>query len=411
MKLKHIIKISSKSIVVNKSRSALTILGIVIGIASIIAIMSLGDGASALIKSQIEGIGSQTIAIEPGGEPTSVTDMAQMFTQSLKQKDIDSLKTKENVPGLKSIMPEVYGGVSGSYENETYRFTVVGVSELMQSIMNLEIDKGIFISEDDVKQSANVAVLGAKVKTKLFGADDPIGKKIKIKGVNLRIIGVLSSKGSSLMSMDEMVAVPYTTAQKYILGTKHFNEIIVLADPSIPINQTVSDIKSTLRISHDITDPTKDDFHVSTAADILEKIGTVMTALTILLASVAAISLLVGGIGIMNIMLVSVTERTREIGLRKAIGATESEILSQFLAEAVILTAIGGIIGVLFGAFVSLCFAFAINTFSTIDWIYIFPIRGAVIGIIVSTTIGLIFGYFPARRAAKKEPIVALRYE
>jgi len=411
MRFKHIIKISWKSVIINKSRSALTILGIVIGIASIIAIMSLGDGASALIRSQIEGIGSQTIAIEPGGEPTSATDMAQLFSTSLKQKDIDALKIKENVPGLKSIMPEVYGGVTGSYENETYRFTVVGVSELMQSIMNLNIENGVFISEDDVKQSASVAVLGSKVKDKLFGANDAIGKKIKIKGVNLRIIGVLPSKGSSLMSMDDMVAVPYTTAQKYILGTKHFNEIIVLGDPSIPLSQTVSDIKTTLRISHDITDPTKDDFHVSTAADILERIGVVMTALTILLACVAAISLVVGGIGIMNIMLVSVTERTREIGLRKAIGATEGEILSQFLVEAVILTAIGGAIGVLFGAFVSFCFALAINTFSTIDWTYIFPIRGAVIGIAVSSTIGLVFGYFPARRAAKKEPIEALRYE
>jgi putative ABC transport system permease protein len=411
MRFKHIIGISWKSVLINKSRSFLTILGIVIGIASIIAIMSLGDGASELIKSQIEGIGSQTIAIEPGREPTSATDMAQMFTDSLRQKDLDALKTKENVPGLKEIMPEVYGGVSGSYENETYRFTVLGVTEFMQSIMNLEVEKGVFISEDDVKQSASVAVLGAKVKDKLFGADDPIGKKIKIKGVNLRVIGVLPQKGASIMSFDDMVSVPYTTAQKYILGTKHFNEIIVLADPNIPLNQTVSDIKTTLRISHGITDPEKDDFYISTAADIMERVNTVMIALTILLACVAGISLVVGGIGIMNIMLVSVTERTREIGLRKAIGATEKEILSQFLSEAVILTAIGGAIGVLFGAFISFCFSFAINNFSTIDWIYIFPIRGAIIGIAVSSTIGLVFGYFPAGKAAKKEPIEALRYE
>jgi putative ABC transport system permease protein len=411
MRLKHTIGISWKSVVVNKSRSALTILGIVIGIASIIAIMSLGDGASALIREQIEGIGSQTIAIEPGREPTSVTDMAMMFSTSLKQKDIDALKIKENVPGLVAVMPEVYGGVTGSYENETYRFTVVGVTELVTSMLDMYPDQGQFFTEDDVKQSASVAVLGSKVKNKLFGADDAIGKKIKIKGINLRIVGVLPSKGSSMMSFDDMVAVPYTTAQKYILGTKHFNEIIVQADPSIPISQTVSDIKTTLRISHDITDPTKDDFYISTAEDIMNKIGTVMTALTILLACVAAISLVVGGIGIMNIMLVSVTERTREIGLRKAIGASEHEILSQFLTEAIILTALGGLVGVLFGAFISFCFALAIDNFSTIDWTFIFPIRGAVIGIAVSTTIGLVFGYFPARKAAKKEAIEALRYE
>ncbi|MCK9352391.1 MAG: ABC transporter permease [Candidatus Pacebacteria bacterium] len=411
MRIKHTITTSWKSVIVNKSRSALTILGIVIGISSIIVIMSLGDGASDLITSEIEGIGSQTIAIEPGREPTSPTDVAQLFSDSLVLKDIEALKVKENVPGLKSIMPEVYGGVTGSYENETYRFTITGVTEIMQSILNVEMTDGIFMSADDVKQSATVAVLGSKVKDQLFGADDAIGKKIKVKGVNLRVIGVLSSKGSSLMSMDEMVLVPYTTAQTYILGTKHFNEIIVQADPSIPLEQTVSDIKTTLRISHNITDPEKDDFYVSTAADLLDRIGTVTTALTVLLASVAAISLIVGGIGIMNIMLVSVTERTREIGLRKAIGATETEILSQFLAEAVILTAIGGIIGVLFGAFVSFCFAWAINQFSTIDWTFIFPLRGAVLGIGVSSFIGLVFGIVPARRAAKKEPIEALRYE
>lgn len=213
------------------------------------------------------------------------------------------------------------------------------------------------------------------------------------------------------MNFDEMVFVPYTTAQNYILGTKYYNEIHVLASPDIPIDQTVQDIKTTLRISHGITDPTKDDFYISTQADMLDRISTVTLALTVLLSSVAGISLLVGGIGIMNIMLVSVTERTREIGLRKAIGATEEEVMYQFLTEAVILTFIGGVVGVLAGTAVSVAFAFGINYFYALDWTFTFPVNGALLGIGVSTFIGLVFGIFPARRAAKKNPIDALRYE
>jgi putative ABC transport system permease protein len=351
------------------------------------------------------------IAIEPGREPTGPMDVAQMYTDSLKAKDIDALLKKENVPGLEVISPMVFGGVTGSYENETYRFTVIGSSDQFTKIMDVTPESGRFLSEDDVKMSAAVAVVGSKVKEKLFGADDPIVRKIKIKGVNLRIIGFLPSKGSSLMNFDEMVFVPYTTAQNYILGLKHYNEIHVLANPNIPIEQTVRDIKATLRISHNITDPTKDDFYISTQADILERVGTVTLALTLLLSSVAGISLLVGGIGIMNIMLVSVTERTREIGLRKALGATEGEIQSQFLTEAIILTFVGGVVGVLFGALISAAFAFGINYKFALGWVFSLPLNGALLGIGVSTFIGLVFGYVPARRAAKKNPIEALRYE
>ncbi|MCX6735759.1 MAG: ABC transporter permease [Candidatus Parcubacteria bacterium] len=412
MKFKYLFQISIKNVGNNKSRSLLTVLGIVVGIASIIVIMSLGAGASRLITDQISGIGSQTIAVHPGREATSPTDFAQMFSDSIKQKDVDALLVKENVPGIVAVMPEVYGGVTGSYENETYRFTILGASDVLARMMDIKLSEGIFMSEDQVRDASSFAVIGGKVKDQLFGLDDPLGKKIKVKGVNLRIIGVIAKQGgSSLMNFDDMVFVPYTTAQRYILGTKHYNELAILADSSIPLATTVQDIKTTLRISHNITDPEKDDFNVNTAADLLDRVSSVTTALTIFLAAVASISLIVGGIGIMNIMLVSVTERTREIGLRKAIGATEGDILLQFLFEAVILTFAGGIIGVLFGSAVSVIFAFAINHFSTIVWTYVFPINGAFLGIGVSTFIGLVFGIFPARHAAKKNPIEALRYE
>jgi putative ABC transport system permease protein len=412
MRFKHTLKIALKSVAINKSRSVLTILGIVIGIASVIVIVSLGDGATKLIKSQIEGIGSQTIAIEPGREPASPTDVAQMFSDSLKPKDIVLLQKKENVPGLEEIMPEVFGGVVGSYENETYRFTILGASDAMVRIMDLGEIEGNFLTADDVKESASVAVLGAKVKEKLFGQNDAIGKKVRIKGVNLRVVGVLPKKGSSsLMSFDDMVVIPYTTAQNYILGQKHFNEVIILASPDAVLSDTVRDIKTTLRDSHGITDPSRDDFYVNTQADLLKRISTVTLALTLLLASVAAISLIVGGVGIMNIMFVSIIERTREIGLRKSLGATNGDILLQFLLEAILLTFIGGVVGVLFGAFVSFIFSFAINHATAINWEFSFPIKGALLALGVSTFIGLVFGIYPARKAAKKNPIEALRYE
>jgi putative ABC transport system permease protein len=282
----------------------------------------------------------------------------------------------------------------------------------MERIMDFGKIQGTFLSENDVKESTSVAVLGAKVKEELFGSDDALGKKVRIKGVNLRVIGVLPKKGSSsLISFDNMVIVPYTTAQNYILGTKHFNEIIVLASPDASVSETVQDIKTTLRESHNITDQSRDDFYVNTQADLLKRIGTVTLALTLLLASVAGISLIVGGVGIMNIMFVSIVEGTREIGLRKALGATNGNILTQFLTEAVILTFIGGVIGVLLGTLVAFVFSFAINQVTAISWEFSFPLKGAILALGVSTFIGLVFGIYPARKAAQKNPTDALRYE
>lgn len=396
----------------NKSRSGLTILGIVIGITSIILVMSVGQGAQNLILSQIQGLGSKTIAILPGRTPSGPSDVGQLFSDSLKERDLGQIQRKENVPTLDKAMPVVFGSETAAYGGETYRATIFGATDIIADIFNLSPEAGNFFTEEDVRSQANVIVIGATVKEKLFGASSAIGEYIKIKGKNFRVIGLLPQKGQvSFFNFDEMAIVPYTTAQQYILGIKYFNRIIATADSDQDIDRTVSDLKTTLRNSHNITDPAKDDFSIQTPKDIANTLGTITNVLTILLTSIAAISLLVGGIGIMNIMLVSVTERTREIGLRKAIGATGSDIMQQFLLEAVMLTGIGGVIGIALGASFSYLISVVVSSYFGLNWVFTFPLTAAVIALTVASGVGLIFGLYPARQASLKSPIEALRYE
>ena len=412
MTLKNNFKIAIDGLKAHKMRSILTILGIVIGITAIILIMSLGAGAQNLILSQIQGLGSKTIAIAPGREPKGPTDVAQILSDSLKEKDLLELSKKTNVPALKNIMPIVFGGETAAFENETYRMTIFGASELIADIFDLLPEKGFFFSEEDIKNNSSVAVIGAKIKEELFGSPEAIGEKIKIKNRNFTVIGILPSKGQvSFFNFDEIAIVPYTTAQKYIFGIKYFHRFMIEAETESDIEQTVSDIKTTLRNSHNITDPEKDDFFVETQADLVSRISTITDILTLFLVAVAAISLIVGGIGIMNIMLVSVTERTNEIGLRKALGATKRNILSQFIFEAIILTVSGGVIGILLGVLFSLIASFILSRFVGLNWQFSFPIEGTIIGFAVSAFIGLVFGFYPARKASMKNPIEALRYE
>jgi putative ABC transport system permease protein len=411
MHWKHILKTALRALTVNKSRSALTILGIVIGISSIMIIVSLGEGAKGLILGQVQGIGSKTVAVIPGRQPSGPSDMAQMFTDSLKQKDIDALRKKENVPEAELVMPIVVGADTASVGNETYRITIFGATDALQKILDAYPDKGVFFTEDDVKEYATNIVIGSKIAEKLFANENPIGQKLRINGKNFRIVGVLSKEGSGIFNFDEAVLLPYTTAQQYIFGTKFFQRIVIQVYSEDMIDSAIVNVENTIRNSHNITDPTKDDFFVETPADVLSRLGVIMTALTWLLSSLAAISLVVGGIGIMNIMLVSVTERTREIGLRKAIGASEGDILEQFLMEAVLLTSLGGFVGIAFGSALSLLFAFVINKFGGISWTFVFPFMGALLGVGTTVLMGLLFGIYPAKRAAKMEPIEALRFE
>jgi putative ABC transport system permease protein len=413
MNISYSFKTAIRGLKANKSRSTLTILGIVIGITAIMMVMSLGQGAQNLILSQIQGqVGSKVIEIAPGRQPKGPTDFLSMFADSLKQKDVEALEKKSNVPNLAKIMPLVFGSESVIYGSETYQATLYGMNEFAVTMYNVLPSEGRFLSEEEVKSYAGVAVIGSRIKEELFANDEVLGQKIRIKGKNFKVIGILPKKGQGmLIGFDEVVIVPYTTAQRYILGIKHFQHIIVEADSEANISQTVEDIEATLRNSHNITDPEKDDFNVSSQADAMAMVNTIMNILTLFLAAVAAISLIVGGVGIMNIMLVSVTERTREIGLRKAIGATEKDILFQFLLEAVILTALGGIIGIILGTSLSFLTSLALTRFANLNWPFNFPVQAAALGIGVSAFVGLIFGLYPARQASQKSPIEALRYE
>ncbi len=401
-----------RGLAANRSRSLLTLLGIVIGITAIILVMSVGRGAEELILSQIRGLGSRTIIVEPGREPKGPSNFAEVFTDSLKVRDLGSLTNPAKVPGVVGITPNVIQVMTVTVGNESTRTSVIGSADLLVNILGIYPSQGNFFTQGEIRQKASVAVIGAEVKRKLFGASEALGQKIRIKDRTFRVIGLFPEKGQvALFDVDELVVVPYSTAQEYLLGINHFNSIILQAETEAAVPRVVNDIKLTLRENHGIDDPEKDDFHITTQADAAERVGTVTGILTALLTSIAAISLLVGGIGIMNIMLVSVTERTREIGLRKALGATNKDILRQFLLEAILLTGLGGVIGIILGALLALATAFVLSQVVSIGWRFAFPFSGAILGLLVSGLVGLIFGIYPARRAAEKSPIEALRYE
>ena len=412
MKSNYILKTAFQALKSNRSRTFLTLLGVTIGVASIIMVMSVGEGAQNIIIDQIEGLGSNMLTIMPGQRTQGISAFAQIYLDSLTKKDIELLKVKSNVPDLEEISPLVYTGANFTYGKEAYQSMIAGGAENLSTLFDVYPQEGSFFTKEDVENNSNVVIIGSKIKKELFGLSNPIGERIKINNKNFRVIGVFPEKGTvSSLNLDEVAIAPYTTVQNYLIGSKSFNTILVKVNSTANIERAKADITSTLRMSHNIKDPSKDDFYITTQTDIVNRLTIITTIFTMLLTSVAAISLVVGGIGIMNIMLVSVTERIQEIGLRKALGATNNDILYQFLTEAVLLTMLGGIVGIILGSVLSFGISLLMTRILGITWSFVFPVSAALIGFFVSVLVGLGFGIYPARNAASKNPIESLRYE
>lgn len=405
MTLRELLKISWYSIRANRIRAVLTTLGIVIGIAAVIAMLSVGQGAQQVILQQVQGLGANTVSIIPVANfrgPQSQASFQQLLANRLDHKLVDILSSKVKFPEAEDVAAELSGGYQVSYRSNSNFLTVYGVTASSFAIRDMQINAGRFFDQDDIQGNSRVAVLGSRAAERLFELDEPIGKSIDINGIRFLVVGVLNPKSSNI---DNRIDIPLSTMSNYLAGSKDVSQIIVKAKDENVVDTLATKVEAELKDFYNLGDEKQGNFTVFTSKDIQQLASTVTSIFTTLLTSIAAISLIVGGIGIMNIMLVSVTERTKEIGLRKAVGAKQGAILGQFLAESVLLTLIGGVIGIVVG--VALGFAVgAVGGFSiVISW------QSIVLATSVSAIIGVLFGYYPAYRAARLNPIEALRYE
>ena len=406
MNVLNLVKIAIKALLRNKSRAFLTMLGIIIGIASVIAMVSLGQSSTLSVREQLSGMGSNMIMVMPARQMRGGVNMGNSSAKSLDMKDLRALE--QNTRYVAHVSPSVSTGAQLVFGSNNHPGQIQGVSPSYLDIRMYKLESDIMFTEEDVKTYNKVCVVGKTVVDNLFtNGENPIGQVVRFGSIPMKIIGVLESKGQNQMGQDQddIVLAPYTTVQKRFMAITHFNMLFASATSEEESELAATEITYILRANHKIAEGEEDDFDIRTQEELLSTMSSVTQMLTMLLAAIASISLIVGGIGIMNIMYVTVTERTKEIGLRMAIGAQNRDIMLQFLSESVILSLIGGVIGIILGLILSYALSHILS------WPYVVSQTAILVSFLVCAATGIFFGWYPAKKAANMDPIAALRYE